>query len=192
MRSLSAIILCTTAALALGACQQKDTTTAENKAADPAAAPAAATPATPAATAAAAPLTTMPTEALSAQAAVDAQKLRHDNFEKLGDAMKALSREAKAGSPDLAKVQANADIVLASATALPSWFAPGTGPEAGKTDAKAEIWKTSDDFKAKATKFYEAAQGLKTASTDAAAFKTSMAAVGGACKACHETYRVDD
>ena len=190
MRSFSSLILCTAAALALGACQQSDTKQAETKAADPAPG----STVEPAPAASAAPQTTIPTGAISGQAAVDAQKLRHDNFEKLGDAMKALSREAKASTPDMVKVRENADIVMSSATALPSWFAPGTGPDAGKTDAKADIWQNQDDFKAKAAKLYEVAQSLKDASSsdDATAFKAAMAPVGAACKACHDSYRVDD
>lgn len=137
---------------------------------------------------------TMPTEALSGEAAVAVQKTRHDNFEKMGDAMKALSREAKSDTPDMTVVQPNAGIILSSATALPSWFAPGTGPAAGKTEAKANIWETPDDFKAKAAKLFEVAQSLNDAATsgDAAAFKAAMAPTGAACKACHDTYRAED
>ena len=139
-------------------------------------------------------LSTIPTDALSGEAAVAAQKLRHDNFEKMGDAMKALSRQAKSDTPDMTVVQPNAGILLSSATALPSWFAPGTGPAAGKTDAKANIWETPDDFMAKAKNFHAVAQSLNDAATsgDAAAFKAAMAPTGAACKACHDTYRLED
>lgn len=143
---------------------------------------------------AAATQATMPTETLSGEAAVAAQKQRHEDFEKMGDAMKALSREAKSDAPDMTVVQPNVGIILTSATALPSWFAPGTGPAAGKTDAKANIWETPDDFMTKAKNFHAVAQSLNDAATsgDAVAFKAAMAPTGAACKACHETYRAED
>ena len=187
MRPVPSLILAATTALALTACQQKDAGQAAKTET------AAATETAPV-TAAVGPQTTIPTDVLSGQAAKDAQKVRHDNFEKMGDAMKSLSRQAKASTPDMTEVKSGAGIVMASATALPSWFAPGTGPDAGKTDAKADIWNNQDDFKAKAAKLYEVAQSLNDAANagDAAAFKASMAPLGAACKACHESYRVDD
>lgn len=187
---LTPLILAATAALALSACQKTDGEAAKT---DPAKTETAA-PATTTVATASGPQSTIPTESLSGQAAIDAQKLRHDNFEKLGDAMKSLSRQAKSDSPDMTEVKNGAGIVMSSATALPSWFAPGTGPDAGKTDAKANIWQNQDDFKAKAAKLYEVSQSLNDAanSGDAAAFKAAMAPIGAACKACHETYRVDD
>lgn len=184
MRSL---ILIAPLALALGACQAKeetkpaapaDTTAAKSDAA----APAAAAPTT---------LATMPTAALAGEQAVAAQKSRHDKFEAMGDAMKALSREARAATPDMTVVKTNAAVLVNSSAELPGWFAPGTGPEAGKTEAKAEIWKTPDDFAAKAKAFHEAAPQL-AAATDGAAFKAAMDPVGKACKSCHDSYRAED
>ncbi len=181
MRSL---MLIAPLALALGACQAKEEAKTERPEA----------PAASVAPAAAAPLTSMPTVALSGPDAVAAQKQRHDKFEAMGDAMKALSREAKAATPDMAVVQNNAGVLASSSAALPSWFAPGTGPEAGKTEAKAEIWKTPDDFAAKAKAFNQVALSLNDAATsgDAAAFKAAMEPTGKACKACHDSYRAKD
>lgn len=182
---MRAITLVATLAL-LTACQAKEETKTDSTAAEKAdvAAASAEISATQA---------TIPTAALSGEAAVAAQELRHEKFEALGDAMKALSREAKASAPDMAVVTPNAGIIAASATALPSWFAPGTGPAAGKTEAKANIWETPDDFTAKAKDFHNVALSLNDAATsgDAAAFKAAMEPVGKACKACHETYRAE-
>lgn len=180
MRSLIIV----TAALALTACQAKDDTKTESAEA----------PVTAGAPATNAALSAMPTAALSGADAVAAQKLRHDKFEAMGDAMKALSREAKAATPDMPTVQKNAAVLASSSAVLPSWFAPGTGPDAGKTEAKAEIWKTPDDFAAKAKEFHAVAQSLNDAATagDATAFKAAMGPTGKACKSCHDSYRAED
>jgi cytochrome c556 len=136
------------------------------------------------------------TPALPAQAAPRDQaaaltKARHDNFEKIGDAMKVISRELKGDSPDLAAVRQNAGSVANLAPQLPSWFAPGTGPDVGKTHAKAEIWQKPEDFVAKSTAFTAAARAFNTAAqgTDLAAIRAAQGTLGKSCKACHDLYR---
>jgi len=61
------------------------------------------------------------------------------------------------------------------------------------TDAKPDIWKNPDDFKAKArdlevatAKFAETAKG-----GDRKAIAAGLGEVGGTCKACHDQYRAD-
>ena len=71
-------------------------------------------------------------------------------------------------------------------------FPAGSGPEAGKTEAKPEIWsdpegfaKVSNDFVALAAQFSEA-----VSSGDMAASGRALGALGkGACAACHKAYR---
>lgn len=139
-------------------------------------------------------LATMPTEALTGDAARAVMDARHESFEAIGDEMKILSREAKAEAPDMAKVKTSSAKILASASALPGWFAPGTGPDVANTEAKAIIWQQQDDFAVKAKGLHTAALALDAAagSGDAAQFKTAMGSLGKACKACHVTYRAED
>jgi cytochrome c556 len=120
---------------------------------------------------------------------------RHDNFKAQGAAFKAALDELKKGSPDQAVLTTNANKLKASSLALPSWFPKGSGPESGvKTDAKAEVWSDAAGFAAAANKFQiEAAkfQALATAG-DVAGMKTQSRVLGGACKNCHDKYRVPE
>ena len=116
---------------------------------------------------------------------------RHEKYEKLGDAMKAVSRELKGDQPDLAAVHKNAGIIAAFAPQIPSLFPPGTGPHAGKTEAKAGIWQKPEDFLAKSSTFTAAARAFNSAAqgTDLAAIRAAHGTMGKTCKACHDLYR---
>ena len=171
------------AVFALAACTQQDgndanaaANAAENASvADPAAANSAA--------AAAAPLGK--TEALALM------KQRHEDYEEIGDAMKLAGRELKGSAPDLAKVRKSADFIATQAPKAVSWFPAGTGPDVGKTEAKAEIWQKPEDFRAKHAAFVKAAQAFQAATrgTDVAAMRAAQGELGKTCKACHELYR---
>jgi cytochrome c556 len=139
-------------------------------------------------------LATMPTDALSGEAAATAMHNRHEWFEEMGDSFKLLARQSKADAPDMAVVKEASAVIAGKAPKLPGLFAPGTGPDVGKTEAKANIWETPDDFMAKAKDFHAAAIALNTVamSGDAAGFKEAFAKTGGTCKACHDTYREED
>ena len=119
---------------------------------------------------------------------------RHENYEKIGDAMKVIGRELKGDSPDLAQVRRNADVIAALAPQVKTWFPQGTGPDVGKTDAKAEIWQKPDDFAAKARDFEQAALAFQTVTqgNDVAAIRAAQANLGKSCKACHDLYRQKD
>lgn len=87
---------------------------------------------------------------------------------------------------DAAKAAEAAAALAAAASTIPQVF------EAEETDPVSEalpdIWMKPEDFKAKADTLYKAAQALDTASLDGV--KAGMGAVGGACKSCHETFRM--
>lgn len=119
---------------------------------------------------------------------------RHENYEKIGDAMKVIGRELKGDSPDLAQVRQNADVIANLAPQVKTWFPQGTGPGVGKTDARAEIWQKPEDFAAKARAFEEAAAAFRTAAqgSDVAAIRTAQGNLGKSCKACHDLYRQKD
>ena len=65
------------------------------------------------------------------------------------------------------------------------------GSDKGDTKAKPEIWAERDKFNAAATKMQDEMAKLNAAAKtgDAAAIKVAVGGVGGACKACHDSYR---
>ena len=52
---------------------------------------------------------------LQKEQALALMKERHENYEKIGDAMKAIGRDLKGDSPDLAQVRRNADVIASLA-----------------------------------------------------------------------------
>ena len=137
---------------------------------------------------------TAPGTPLQKEQALALMEERHENYEKIGDAMKVISRELKGDSPDLPAVRKNAGVIANLAPQIPSWFPPGTGPDAGRTDAKAEIWQKPADFTAKSTAFTAAARAFNTAAqgTNLAAIRAAHGTMGKTCKACHDLYREDN
>jgi cytochrome c556 len=121
-------------------------------------------------------------------------KERHEGYERIGKSMKIIGRELKAESPDLAAVRQNAAVIASLAPKVPGWFPTGTGPDVGKTGAKAEIWAKPDDFAAKGREFNQAAQAFQAAANgnDLAAIRTAQGNLGKSCKACHDLYREED
>ena len=116
---------------------------------------------------------------------------RHEGMEEIGDAMKLVSRELKSDTPDLAQVRKGAATFAELAPKVGGWFPPGTGPEVGKTEAKAEIWQKPEDFAAKTNAFQQAAQRFNAAAQgeDLAAIRAAHGELGKTCKACHDPYR---
>ncbi len=121
--------------------------------------------------------------------AQDSIKARKDGF----DSSKKAMAEIKdlLGSDKVAQVGPVAQRMGAFAAQIPTLFPAGS--DKGDTKAKSDIWSNNADFTAKAQAFQAAAKELETAaaSGDKAATAKQFAAVGGACKACHERYRAD-
>lgn len=179
MKVLSA---CVTAGFLLAGCEQPPT---ENQAADHAtsnAAAAAKSPQTPHATLGA---------PVSGEQAKTLMHDRHEGMEEIGDAMKALGREMKVPSPDLAVVRTHAGNIAHLAPQVSGWFPPGTGPDVGKTEAKAAIWENPQDFAVKRTAFQQSAARLNELAqgNDVTAIKAAHGDLGKNCKACHDLYR---
>jgi cytochrome c556 len=131
---------------------------------------------------------------LQKEQALALMKERHENYEKIGDAMKAISRELKGESPNLDKVRAGAATIAELAPQVPTWFPAGTGPDVGKTEARAAIWEKPEDFAAKSKDFQEAAMAFATAArgSDLAAIRSAQANLGKSCKGCHDLYREEE
>jgi cytochrome c556 len=118
---------------------------------------------------------------------------RHEGMEAMGKAFKTLHREFDSSSPDVATVRASANQIGNLAKKSSRWFVLGTGPEAGKTGAKPEIWQNWPDFVAKNRAFQQSARAFKAiaAKGDMTAAKASYADLAGTCKACHDKYRME-
>jgi cytochrome c556 len=118
---------------------------------------------------------------------------RHEGMEKIGKNTKAIRRELGGGSPNLETVRNAAASTADLARKSSGWFPVRTGPEAGKTGAKPEIWKDPKDFAAKLAAFQKAATALDAATRgdDVNAIKARFADLGGTCKACHDKYRAE-
>lgn len=120
---------------------------------------------------------------------------RHENFKQVGGAFKGAMDEARKGAPDVNAIGASAQKLVALSSQLPAWFPRGSGPESGaETAAKPEIWSDPQGFSAAAKRLQaESAKLQQLASAgDPAAAKAQVMAVGGACKGCHDKFRVPD
>lgn len=137
---------------------------------------------------------TLPAAAVSGEQAKKIMHDRHENYEDFGDAMKTITRETKASSPDLAAIREKAAVFTNLGPQMLTWFPPGTGPDVGKTEAKAEIWQKPEDFAAKARAFNQAATAFQAAAqgNDVAAVRAAHANLGKSCKACHDLYRAPE
>jgi cytochrome c556 len=118
-------------------------------------------------------------------------KQRHKDYEKIGAAMKVVGRELKSESPNLAVVRTEAATIAELASQVPSWFPTGTGPDVGKTEARAEIWQKPEDFAAKVQTFRAAAEAFNADAkgTDLGAIRSAHSELGKSCKGCHDLYR---
>lgn len=120
---------------------------------------------------------------------------RQQNFKQLGRAFKGLIDELKKPAPDKAVLVENATKMNDLAKQEASWFPKGSGPEAGvKTGAKPIIWTDSAGFAAAIQKLQGETAKLQqiAMSGDVNAVKMQVQATGGACKNCHDKYRVPD
>jgi cytochrome c556 len=130
---------------------------------------------------------------LSGAAAAKVMHERHEGMETIGKNAKAINRELGGSAPDLATVRTSAATIANLARKSSGWFAAGTGPEAGKTGAKPEIWQNQQDFAAKVAAFQKAAAAFDNAAhgNDVTVIKARFADLGGTCKACHDKYRAE-
>ena len=76
-------------------------------------------------------------------------------------------------------------VLIANSADIPAKFK--TNASDPESHAKPEIWTNWDDFTAKAADLGKAATAMDATSLDGV--KAGMGAIGGACKACHTTYK---
>jgi cytochrome c556 len=124
----------------------------------------------------------------------ETQKVRHQHYEELGDAFKAVRDLTKSSPTDFAALEKAATTVNEASINQIQWFPKGTGPEAGKTRALPDIWAKPTEFTAAMKMFEERAPALlaATKSKDLDAVTKAFREVGGACKNCHDSFRAPE
>src|SRR3954471_1033313 len=118
---------------------------------------------------------------------------RHEGMKAIGKSHKAIRDQLQKNAPDVGIIDWNAAKIADLSQQASGWFPAGSGPEVGKTGAKAEIWQNPQDFAAKLAAFQKAVKALKasTSGNDLAAIRGRVEAMGQTCKACHSKYRMD-
>lgn len=120
---------------------------------------------------------------------------RQDNFEAIGDAFKAVRGELEKDAPDFTLIAAKANDINTRAAKIEGHFPAGTSVDDGfDTEALAAIWQKPDDFKAAAQKLVDESAKLASLAGegDKAALGAQAMTMGGACKGCHDNFRLDD
>ena len=121
---------------------------------------------------------------------------RQMGMKQIGRTFKGINDQLHAASPNAVELKAGTAQLADLAVKVPSWFPAGTGPGTGvKTEVKADVWTHPADFHAKAAALASATHALELAaakSSDPAVLAPLVHQVGGACKACHETYKMPE
>jgi cytochrome c556 len=120
---------------------------------------------------------------------------RQDTLEGIGDSFKAIRGQLEGDAPDFAVIEESATDINRRANELEGLFPEGSGRDAGwDTEALATIWERPDEFAAAHQKLLdESATMITVASTgDAALVGEQVKTLGGACKNCHDDFRLDD
>ncbi|WDI30250.1 cytochrome c [Hyphococcus flavus] len=128
-------------------------------------------------------------------AAQEIADTRHEAMEDIGGAFKTIRDQMNAGSPDMDAVRTAAAFIEEQSTQVGDWFPPETSPVLGvDTEALATIWEQPEEFASAVERFETAAAALNTAaqSGDADSLASAVQGIGGACKNCHDSFRVDD
>ena len=121
-----------------------------------------------------------------------AYDIRHERYEEMGDSLKAINRELKGGSPDVARIQREAAALSGLASQIPSWFPAGSGPDVhAKSRAKAEVWSDPQGFSQAHARYMEQIARFNAIAQagDVNAIRTAADDLGKSCRNCHERFR---
>lgn len=129
---------------------------------------------------------------LERQQALALMRERHEGYEQIGKAMRAAKQGIDRKDP--AAVKTAADRIATLAPQAIGWFPAGTGPDVGKTGAKAEIWQQRAEFDRGMQQFQSAARAFQQAAAtgDLARMKAAHADLGKTCGSCHDRFRTKD
>jgi cytochrome c556 len=132
---------------------------------------------------------------VQAAAPTDVIKERQDGLKSMGKIFKSVADQMRAGNLDPATVKEASATITKTADAMANWFPVGSGTEAGvKTAAKPEIWSDNATFMAARQKLVEEAGKFAALANagDMAAIGGGVRGLGGACKGCHDKFRVKE
>jgi len=117
---------------------------------------------------------------------------REHTMDTFGDSVKVLTGFVRDGKGTIDDVKAATAKMKEASADLLSLFPEGTAVGVGKSAAKPEIWTNWADFQTKVKGAQDAIAALDAAaqSGDDAKVKAAFPAVGQACGACHQDYRV--
>ncbi len=120
----------------------------------------------------------------------EAIKYRKSALSVMGTHFSRMAAMAQGKAPFDAKQLSENEAVYEVVSKLP-WQAFGEGTDKGDTKAKAEIWKDAVKFKEAQDKLMTESLKLSAAAKSGKLddLKTAVAAVGGACKNCHDNFR---
>ena len=137
------------------------------------------------------------TEADTATAAVDEPAVideRQANFKAIGKSFKAIRTQLEGDSPDFEAIAAAATDMNIAAQKIEGHFPEATSVADGyDTEALASIWEKPEEFAEAHKRLVDASAEMITLAQggDAAAVGDQVGAVGGSCKNCHDTFRLD-
>jgi cytochrome c556 len=120
----------------------------------------------------------------------DAIKARQGCMKANGAAMGTFVPVIKGEKPfDAAANKTAADAVSAACADWAKWWGKDTMKgETLETWALPKVWEDTAGFEKAGGDYYKAFQAV-AAATDDASFKAAFPALGGTCKACHESFR---
>ncbi|MEO0590612.1 MAG: cytochrome c [Pseudomonadota bacterium] len=119
---------------------------------------------------------------------------RQANFKAMGKAFKAIRTQLEGESPDKAAIATAATDLNAAALKIEGYFPEGTSVDDGyDTEALATIWEKPEDFAAAHQRLVDASAQMITLAEggDVTAIGDQVGAIGGSCKNCHDTFRLD-
>ena len=122
-------------------------------------------------------------------------RIRQAGLKEMGTAFKNVMDGLRGGEPQTILIQQSARTIKNDAVALRGWFPAGSGPQPGlKTSAKPEIWTKPAEFRAAQDGLVRAAETFQGAamSGNVDAMRAAARGLGGACKTCHDQFRVPD
>lgn len=127
----------------------------------------------------------------SAASEADLVKYRQSGMKVLSGSMTQISAIVKGEVPREGELKAHADALAAQAKLVKAAYKDKAGGD--KSHARPEIWQNWDDFSSKADDLETASAALAEAAGkgDRAAVRQQVAAVGKACKSCHDKYEED-
>lgn len=120
-------------------------------------------------------------------------RTRIAGYREMGAAFKNINDGLRASEPQMVLIQQSARTIKATSQAQYRWFPAGSGAAPGvKTLAKPEIWSKHAEFRAAQDALARAAAALETAamSGNVDAIRAASRGLGGACKGCHDPFRV--